>query len=67
MTPKIIETLLKFLPSKDYLLKDVIQHVLEDNRSFKYIKTPKAPGKLSIVKDPELKMRVIAMVDYYSQ
>jgi hypothetical protein len=24
-------------------------------------------GKLSIVKDPELKMRVIAMVDYYSQ
>jgi len=67
MTPKIIETLLRFLPSKDYLLKDVIQHVLEDNRSFKYIKTPKAPGKLSIVKDPELKMRVIAMVDYYSQ
>jgi len=25
------------------------------------------PGALSIVKDPELKMRVIAMLDYYSQ
>lgn len=24
-------------------------------------------GKLSIVKDPELKLRVIAMVDYHSQ
>jgi hypothetical protein len=24
-------------------------------------------GKLAIVKDPELKMRVIAMLDYYSQ
>lgn len=24
-------------------------------------------GKLAIVKDPELKLRVIAMLDYYSQ
>jgi len=51
----------------DKLLKPVLELVLKDHRSFVMLKTPQSPGKLSIVEDPELKRRVIAMVDYYSQ
>jgi hypothetical protein len=48
------------------LFEDTIKMVWKDHRTF--ISTNRiAEGKLSIVKDPELKMRVIAMVDYYSQ
>jgi len=50
------------------LLKPVLELVWKDHRTFKFIKNnPITTGKLSIVEDPELKMRVIAMVDYYSQ
>jgi len=51
----------------DKVLKPVLELVYTDHRSFVHLKTPKSPGKLSIVEDPELKRRIIAMVDYYSQ
>jgi hypothetical protein len=46
---------------------NLIKSLWEDNRLFSYKTESGHCGKLSIVKDPELKLRVIAMVDYNSQ
>jgi hypothetical protein len=55
-------------PLAKIIFTPVLEHVYSDHRSFHYLnKTPQSTGKLSIVEDPELKRRVIAMVDYYSQ
>jgi len=37
------------------------------NNLDKFTFEPKALGKLSFIKDPEAKLRIIAIVDYYSQ
>jgi hypothetical protein len=46
---------------------NLIKSLWEDNRLFSYKTESGHCGKLSIIKDPELKLRVIAMVDYNSQ
>nr|QIR30233.1 RNA-dependent RNA polymerase [Plasmopara viticola lesion associated mitovirus 10] len=66
--PHILGYFLEMLGETLYknLLEGTIRLVYTDHRSFT-ASNRMAEGKLSIVKDPELKMRVIAMVDYYSQ
>jgi hypothetical protein len=66
--PHILGYFLEMLGAKLYkdLLEGTIRLVYTDHRSFT-ASNRMAEGKLSIVKDPELKMRIIAMVDYYSQ
>jgi hypothetical protein len=46
---------------------NLIKSLWEDNRLFSYKVESGYCGKLSIIKDAELKLRVIAMVDYNSQ
>jgi hypothetical protein len=46
---------------------NLIKNLWEDNRLFSYKTESGHCGKLSIIKDPELKLRVIAMIDYNSQ
>jgi hypothetical protein len=46
---------------------NLIKSLWEDNRLFSYKTESGHCGKLSIIKDPELKLRVIAMIDYNSQ
>lgn len=46
---------------------DLIRGTWEDNRLFSYKCEPGSTGKLSIVKDPELKLRVIAILGYHTQ
>ena len=48
------------------LFEGPIKLIFKDNRSFSFCNRM-GEGKLAIVEDPELKRRVIAMVDYYSQ
>ncbi|AZT88621.1 RNA-dependent RNA polymerase [Colletotrichum falcatum mitovirus 1] len=65
---KILSNWLGLIGEQYYkiLIEPSIRMVFKDHRTF--ISSDKmSEGKLSIVKDPELKMRVIAMVDYYSQ
>jgi hypothetical protein len=50
------------------LILETLEVIWKDHRSFIAPKNvPKDVGKLSIIEDPELKRRVIAMIDYYSQ
>jgi hypothetical protein len=46
---------------------NLIKNTWIDNRLFSYIKEPKCSGSLSIINDPELKQRVIAMSGYTTQ
>jgi hypothetical protein len=39
----------------------------EFNPDKRFLQQENTSGSLSLIKDPELKMRVIAMLDYYSQ
>nr|UEP19808.1 RNA-dependent RNA polymerase [Sclerotinia sclerotiorum mitovirus 45] len=49
------------------MVGEFLNTVFKDHRSFHIGNSLNGIGKISIVKDPELKMRPIAMVDYYSQ
>lgn len=49
------------------LFGNLIRSMWEDNRIFSYKKETGFAGSLSIINDPELKFRVIAMIDYNTQ
>ncbi|CAB42653.1 RNA-dependent RNA polymerase, putative [Ophiostoma mitovirus 5] len=65
----ILENILKIVGEKQYheIIGNHIKKLYHDHRLFIPGKIDYLFGKISIVKDPELKMRVIAMVDYHSQ
>jgi len=60
---------LLYLNNNDQRLVDIYKFSFENYEYLKQKNLVKVshPGKLAIVNDPELKKRVIAMIDYYSQ
>nr|AWY10961.1 RNA-dependent RNA polymerase [Sclerotinia sclerotiorum mitovirus 1-A] len=49
------------------MIGEFLEVVFKDHRAFHIGNSTNGIGKISVVEDPELKMRPIAMVDYYSQ
>ncbi|CEZ26297.1 RNA dependent RNA polymerase [Botrytis cinerea mitovirus 2] len=49
------------------MIGELLENVFKDHRCFHIGNSLNGIGKIAIVKDPELKQRAIAMVDYYSQ
>nr|UEP19806.1 RNA-dependent RNA polymerase [Sclerotinia sclerotiorum mitovirus 43] len=49
------------------MIGEFLNVVFKDHRAFHTGDSTNGIGKISVVEDPELKMRPIAMVDYYSQ
>ncbi|AEX91878.1 RNA-dependent RNA polymerases [Sclerotinia sclerotiorum mitovirus 1] len=49
------------------MIGEFLEIVFKDHRAFHIGTSTNGIGKISVVEDPELKMRPIAMVDYYSQ
>nr|UEP19801.1 RNA-dependent RNA polymerase [Sclerotinia sclerotiorum mitovirus 41] len=49
------------------MVGEFLEVVFKDHRAFHTGDSTNGIGKISVVEDPELKMRPIAMVDYYSQ
>jgi hypothetical protein len=67
--PKMIEYFSRILGERIFakMIGNYANIMLRDHRSFFVGNSLNGIGKLAIVHDPELKERVIAMVDYYSQ
>nr|AWY10963.1 RNA-dependent RNA polymerase [Sclerotinia sclerotiorum mitovirus 1 HC025-A] len=49
------------------MIGEFLEVVFKDHRAFHTGISTNGIGKISVIEDPELKMRPIAMVDYYSQ
>nr|AHX84132.1 RNA-dependent RNA polymerase [Sclerotinia sclerotiorum mitovirus 5] len=49
------------------MIGEFLEVVFKDHRAFHTGCSTNGIGKISVIEDPELKMRPIAMVDYYSQ
>lgn len=67
--PSMLEKFNKLLGENkfDKMIGNFCNIMLRDHRSFKSGNSLNGIGKISIVHDPELKERPIAMLDYYSQ
>nr|UYL94481.1 MAG: RNA-dependent RNA polymerase [Leptosphaeria biglobosa mitovirus 4] len=65
----LLNSFIKLIGDKNYnlIFGNFIKSLWEDNRLFTFTKETGFCGQLSIIQDPELKMRVIAMIDYNSQ
>nr|WKR37716.1 putative RNA-dependent RNA polymerase [Leptosphaeria biglobosa mitovirus 9] len=65
----LLNSFIKLIGESSYniIFGNFIKSLWEDNRLFTFTKETGFCGQLSIVNDPELKLRVIAMIDYNSQ
>jgi hypothetical protein len=68
-TPNMLNNFIKLIGESSYkiIFGNFVEKLLKDHRLMASGKINDGLGKISIVKDPELKRRPIAMLDYNSQ